>query len=177
MILQILKPTYTPLILAGIIMLFLGTTAFSSTPSAQAKTVYGYLEPVTLYPDGITLTAKLDTGAKTASISAKDIYLYKKNGQDYVKFKVSHPDIEETPAYNLPLQRVVTIKKRASESGSKKHDKRPVVKIPIHFDSKRYQISVNLIDRSHFSTPMLLGREALKNFSAIVDSALKNTVK
>lgn len=171
-----LKPSVV-LILVGIIMLFPGTIAFSSASSAQVKAVYGYLESVTLYPDRITLTAKLDTGAKTASISAKDIYLYKKNGQDYVKFKVSHPAIEETPAYDLPLQDIVTIKKRASEGGSKKHDTRPVVKIPIHFDGKRYQISVNLIDRSHFSTPMLLGREALKNFNAIVDSALKNTIK
>ena len=59
--LQMLKPS-AMLILAGIIILFQGTAAFSSAPSVQTKTVYGYLEPVTLYPDGITLTAKLDTG-------------------------------------------------------------------------------------------------------------------
>lgn len=175
--LQILKQRYTTLILAGIMMFLPGTTAFAAASSAQAKKVYGYLEPVTLYPDKIPLTAKLDTGAVTASISAKDIALYKRNDKNYVKFKVSHPDIEKTPVYDLPLQAIVTIKKRASETGLKKRDTRPVVKIPIHFDGKHYQINVNLIDRSHFSTPMLLGRNALQQLNAIVDSALENTIK
>lgn len=132
---------------------------------------------MTLYPDKIPLTAKLDTGAVTASISAEDIYLYTKNDKDYVKFKVFHPEIEETPDYDLPLRRIGTIKKRASDRGSNKIDTRPVVEILIHFDGKSYQINVNLIDRSHFSTSMLLGREALKKFNAIVDSALENTIK
>ena len=175
--LHILNVKYFTLIQAGIIMSFLGTTAFSSPSSVQDKTVYGYLEPVTLYPDEIPLTAKLDTGAVTASISAKDIYSYKKNDKDYVKFKVSHPEIEEIPVYDLPLEDIVTIKNRVSEGKSKKNDTRPVVEIPIHFDGKHYQIKVNLIDRSHFSTPMLLGRETLEKFNAIVDGALENTIK
>lgn len=165
------------LIQVGIILSFLGTTASSSPSPVQDKSVYGYLEPVTLYPNEIPLTAKLDTGAVTASLSAKDIHLYKKNDKDYVKFKVSHPKIVEIPRYDLPVEEIVAIKKRASEGKSKKNDMRPVVKIPIHFDGKRYQIKVNLIDRSHFSTPMLLGRETLKKLNAIVDSTVKNTLK
>ena len=166
---------YYILILFSVVMSFLGTTAFSS--QIQDKSVYGYLEPVTLYPNEIPLTAKLDTGAVTASLSAKDIHLYKKNDKDYVKFKVSHPNIKEIPKYDLPVVRVAKIKNRASEGKSKKNDARPVVKIPIHFDGKRYQIKVNLIDRSHFSTPMLLGRETLEKLNAIVDGTAKNTIK
>lgn len=166
---------YNILILLSVVMSFLGTTAFSS--HIQGKSVYGYLEPVTLYPNEIPLTAKLDTGAVTASLSAKDIRLYKKNNKDYVKFKVSHPDIKEIPKYDLPVERITTIKNRANEGKSKKHDERPVVKIPINFDGKHYRIMVNLIDRSHFSTPMLLGRETLEKFNAIVDGTAENTIK
>jgi hypothetical protein len=46
----------------------------------------------------------------------------------------------------------------------------------IQFDGKPHTIMVNLIDRSHFSTPMLLGRKALKKLNAIVDSTRKNTL-
>lgn len=175
--LQSLNKKYLTLIMAGIILSLPVKTVFSSASTVQNKTVYGYLEPVTLYPDEIPLTAKLDTGAMTASISAKDIYLYKKNDKDYVKFKVFHPEIDAIPAYDLPLEDIVTIKKRASEGKSNKDDTRPVVEIPIHFDGKRYQIKVNLIDRSHFSTPMLLGRETLEKLNAVVDGALENTIK
>lgn len=46
----------------------------------------------------------------------------------------------------------------------------------IQFDGKPHTIRVNLIDRSHFSTPMLLGRKALKKLNAVVDSTKKNTL-
>ena len=156
-------------------MFSLGTNALSS--QKQDKSVYGYLEPVTLFPNEIPLTAKLDTGAVTASLSAKDIQLYKKNDKDYVKFKVSHPDIKEKPKYDLPVERITSIKNRSSEGKSKRSDVRPVVKMPIYFDGKLYQIMVNLIDRSHFSTPMLLGRKTLAKLNIIVDGTVKNTIK
>lgn len=82
-----------------------------STAAMAKKSVYGYLEPVTLASSKVTLTAKLDTGAETASISAKDIQLYEKEGEEYVKFKVSHPEIEQTLHYDLPIVRHTRIKK------------------------------------------------------------------
>ena len=151
---------------------------FFSSPAIANKTVYGYLEPVTLHPEKVSLTAKLDTGAETASISAANIQLYKKGENDYVKFEVAHPKIEQSLKYDLPLVRLSKIKKRASEiDGMKKNHARPVVNMQIYFDGKPYQINVNLIDRSHFSTPMLLGRKALTKLGVIVDGTIKNTIQ
>lgn len=154
---------------------FLGLAPLSSF--GQNKSVYGYLEPVILYPDKIPLTAKLDTGALTASLSAKDIRLYEKNGKDYVKFKVSHPNIKKALKYDLPVVRIAKIKNRMNEEKSKRYDPRPVVKIPIYFDGKLYDITVNLIDRTHFTAPMLLGRKALDKLNAVVDSTIKYTIQ
>ncbi len=143
-----------------------------------SKSIYGYIEPVTLLsPDEVTLTAKLDTGAETASISAKNIQVYEKDGEEYVKFTVTHPKMEESLHYDLPIVHHARIKRRASENTEiKTHHSRPVVNLPIFFDGKSHTIKVNLIDRSHFSTPMLLGRKALKKVGAIVDSTAKNTL-
>lgn len=166
-----LKKYYTFIILSAIIA-FLGLTN-----TAEAKSVYGYIELVVLYPDKIPLNAKLDTGAVTASLSAKDIYLYKKGDKDYVKFKVSHPDIQQSLDYDLPVLRITKIKKRAGEGISKnKYASRPVVKMPISFDGELHNITVNLVDRSHFSTPMLLGRKTLEKLNAVVDSTVKYTI-
>ena len=149
----------------------------TATPVTANKSVYGYLEPVTLAPDEVTLTAKLDTGAETASISATDIQLYEKEGEAYVKFNVSHPKLEQTLHYNLPIVRYSKIKRRAIDgTQAQKYHSRPVVKIQIHFDGKPYNIMVNLIDRSRFSTPLLLGRKALEKVDAIVDSTVANTL-
>ncbi|MCP5244401.1 MAG: ATP-dependent zinc protease, partial [Burkholderiales bacterium] len=79
--------------------------------------------------------------------------------------------------YDLPLVRHSRIKKRASEGNkTEKHHSRPVVNMEIYFDGELHTIMVNLIDRSHFSTPMLLGRSALEKVGAIVDSTVKNTL-
>lgn len=65
------------------------------------------------------MTAKLDTGAETASISAKDILIYELNGQEYASFTVAHPELEQPVHYNLPIVQHVKIKKRASEHTQK----------------------------------------------------------
>ena len=141
------------------------------------KSVYGFLEPVTLTAKQITLTAKLDTGAETASISAKDITLYEKDGREYVNFTVDHPELDEAVDYSLPLVRHARIKKRAGERTKEStHHIRPVVNMQINFDGQPHSIMVNLIDRSHFSTPMLLGRKALEKLGAVIDSTQKNTL-
>lgn len=159
----------------SLILTFLFQT--STAAMANNKSVYGYLEPVTLASNKVTLTAKLDTGAETASISAKDIQLYEKKGEEYVKFKVSHPEMEQTLHFDLPIVRHARIKKRATESTkTKRNHSRPVVSMQIYFDGKPHKIAVNLIDRSHFSTPMLLGRKALEKIGAIVDSTAENTL-
>ncbi|SEQ83991.1 Uncharacterized conserved protein [Nitrosomonas sp. Nm51] len=168
---QIIKFRYSTVILIATVLLLIATSAMAN------KSVYGYLEPVQLSPDDVTLTAKLDTGAETASISAQDIQLYKREGEEYVKFTVSHPDLEHSLRYDLPIVRHARIKKRASEGGrTQTHHSRPVVSMKIYFDGQPHSIMVNLIDRSHFSTPMLLGRSALEKVGAIVDSTVKNTL-
>lgn len=148
-----------------------------SFPTLAEKSVYGYLEPVTLYPGGVSVTAKLDTGADTASLSVTDIRLHDRDGKEYVKFKVSHPDIEQSLDYDLPLVRRMKIKGRATDdSNTKKPHLRPVVGIQIYFDGKPHIINFNLVDRSHFSTPILLGRKALAKLGVIVDSTQRNTI-
>ncbi len=160
-----------------IILLSSSIVLLSTTPAEANKSVYGYLEPVTLIAQQVTLTAKLDTGAETASISAKNILLYEIDGQEYANFTISHPELEQPVHYNLPIVRHAKIKKRAGEhTQENRHHSRPVVNMLIHFDGKPHHIMVNLIDRSHFSTPMLLGRKALKKLNAVVDSTKKNTL-
>ncbi len=159
------------------IVLFVLFAFFSSSTTMAKKSVYGYLEPVTLHPGGISVTAKLDTGAKTASLSATNIHVYERVNEQYVKFKVTHPEIKKNIDYDLPLIRHMKIKGRAID-GSKvnKPHLRPVVGMQIYFDGKPHIINFNLINRSHFSTPILLGRKALAKLGVIVDGAARNTI-
>lgn len=69
---------------------------------AAEKTVYGLNEYAKLAGIDLEVAAKLDTGAKTASLSARDIKRFKRNGESWVRFYLaidtahSHP-IERPP--------------------------------------------------------------------------------
>lgn len=64
---------------------------------AGEKTVYGLNEYAALQGIDLEVAAKLDTGAKTASLSARDIKRFKRNGESWVRFYLaidaahSHP--------------------------------------------------------------------------------------
>ena len=50
--------------------------------------IYGWVERVELEPVGLSLKAKLDTGAKTSSLDARNIKVVRQDGQRYVIFDV-----------------------------------------------------------------------------------------
>lgn len=72
--------------------------------AAAEKTVYGLNEYAQLAGIDLEVAAKLDTGAKTASLSARDIKRFKRNGESWVRFYLaidtahSHPIERPWPA-------------------------------------------------------------------------------
>lgn len=143
------------------------------------KKVYGYIEKVTLVDKGLVLSAKLDTGAKTASLSAVNIYKFEKGDKTYIRFIVPSKsgDIEFVSEY---VGRV-KIKMRAVEkkaAGTKQAAiKRPVVMLRVMLDGKECVLPVNLTNRKRFNYPLLLGRDAIKAFGGIIDPSAAFTIK
>ena len=136
--------------------------------------VYGVNERVFL-PEVSTasIKAKLDTGALTSSLGAEDIELFQKDGRDWVRFT---PQIKDAQRMERPVARHSEIKRRVAETdGEYEPDKRPVVLLEICFDGKKYTIEVNLTDRSRFIYPLLLGRNSMAEFGALVDPAREYT--
>lgn len=64
--------------------------------AAADKTVYGLNEYATLSDIDLEVAAKLDTGAKTASLSARDITRFKRNGEHWVRFYLAIDDATHT---------------------------------------------------------------------------------
>jgi hypothetical protein len=142
---------------------------------AADKTVYGLNEYATLSDIDLEVAAKLDTGAKTASLSARDIKRFKRNGERWVRFYLAIDDAHEHPI-ERPLARVSRIKRRMSDydpDDEKKYTARPVISLDVCMGSALRTIEVNLTDRSAFEYPLLIGSEALKHFDALVDPSRK----
>ena len=159
--------------------LFLLAAAISlPTMANQQPDLYGRYELIKLPALGQTLKAKMDTGAMTASLSAKDIEPFKRDGEDWVRFRLAVDGAEDT-VYEHPLVRIAEIKKRAEESDAEvqevAYSQRPVIEMPICLGAEQRTIEINLTDRSTFRYPLLIGASAMRDLGAAVDPAERYT--
>ncbi len=160
-------------------LIFLFLSLFVGQAMAkQSKTIYGYIEKATLTQRDLTLSAKLDTGAKTASLNAIKISEIRVNGKPYLSFIV--PSKEGDIPFQCEYVGKVQIKMRTGENQINsllRHSvKRPVVLMPIRLHDSEKMIRVNLTNRKRFIYPLLLGREAIIAFDGMVDPSKKYTM-
>lgn len=130
----------------------------------SARQIAGWVEQASLIPSGIELKAKLDSGAKTSSINAKEIEFFTRDGEDFVRFKVKNK-IGETVELTEPVIRQVSIKRHFGNAQS-----RPVVKLTVCLGGVSKEVEVNLVDRAGFNYPLLIGRSYLAG-EFIIDPA------
>jgi hypothetical protein len=131
------------------------------TVVAEEKITIGLVEDVILLPWGVKLPARIDTGAATSSLDARELKVH----DNIAEFKLpkKYGDLH----LQLPVVGWKTI--RSAES----QERRPVVEMELCVGPKRLRIHVNLNDRSMVKYPLILGRTALKeNF--VVDCMHSN---
>jgi hypothetical protein len=131
------------------------------TVVAEEKITIGLVEDVILLPWGVKLPARIDTGAATSSLDARELKVH----DNIAEFKLpkKYGDLH----LQLPVVGWKTI--RSAES----RERRPVVEMELCVGPKRLRIHVNLNDRSMVKYPLILGRTALKeNF--VVDCMHSN---
>jgi hypothetical protein len=142
---------------------------------AKEKPIFGLNEYAQLQGLNLEVAAKLDTGAKTASLSARDITRFKRNGETWVRFYLAIDDAHAHPI-ERPIARISKIKRRAGDIDTeegKTYTARPVIDLAVCMGKTLTTIEVNLTDRSSFQYPLLIGSEALKHFNALIDPNLK----
>ncbi len=144
---------------------------------AAEPTLYGRYEYIKVAELGETFKAKMDTGALTASLSAKDIELFQRDGDDWVRFRLATKDASNK-VYEHKVSRISKIKGRSDgEEDDEAVDptKRPVVDLELCLGDEKRTVEVNLVDRSHFNYPLLIGAKALREFGAAVNPARRYT--
>lgn len=143
--------------------------------AAEAK-LYGRYEWVGLPELDRTLQAKMDTGAYTSSLSAKDIQLFQRDGEQWVRFRLATKDGDDAQ-FEHKLARISKIKNRAEGGGEDDEEEkqaslseRPVILLPVCLGGDQQVIEVNLTDRSNFNYPFLMGAKGLRKFHVAVDA-------
>lgn len=121
----------------------------------------GWEEWVALHDLGLpALNAKIDTGAKTSALHAKEIEPFGTKSKPQVRFVVQ-PD-PDRPEVTIPCAaRVVDHREVTSSNGSS--ETRYVIETNIFIGNRSWPIEITLTDREHMSYRMLVGRQALQN--------------
>ena len=128
------------------------------------KQQIGWREHVGLPDFGIpSLSAKVDTGARTSALHAVDQVVEERDGEDWVTFTVPHPDSNEDVRVSAPIldQRDITNTSGIPET-------RIVVATTLQLGSRRWPIEVSLADRDAMSFDMILGRTAIRGRRLLV---------
>lgn len=118
-----------------------------------AKQIAGWIEEAQL-PLQLVLEAKMDTGADTTSLDIIRMRRYRRDGKSWVRFWVDDPrDDNRRIRFERRVLRYSRIKRHSGD-----RDSRPVVGIDICLGTVTRRVEVNLVDRSEFEYPLLIGR-------------------
>jgi hypothetical protein len=127
----------------------------------------GWREYVALPDLGVTsIKAKVDTGARSSSLHAFELELFRKDNLDHVRFKI-HP-LQRSAAKLIAVETPVFDMRRVkSSSGS--CSLRPVIVTIVEMMGEAWPIELTLANRDEMGFRMLLGREAIRG-RMLVDS-------
>ncbi len=145
----------------------------TSSPQSQSnvvngKAVLGRVEYVWLDGAGEYVKSRIDTGAKSSVLNAKNIQRFERNGDPWVRFSMLIE--EKTIAMEAPLTRHIRVRQVEEDD----LDRRPVVSLMVKLGELNEETEFMLSDRSDNLYPVLLGRSFLQDI-ALVDVAKKFT--
>ena len=135
----------------------------------QGMRIIGEVEPVTIVKAGLTLPARIDTGATTSSLDARDIQRFERDGKKWVRFTLVDRRSGKKVKVEGRLTRTVEITRHGTDP-----QYRPVVKLKAILGQAELYREFSLTDRSAFTYPVLIGRNFLQG-EFVVDVTRKNT--
>ena len=150
---------------SAVLMFLLMVSPLSLFAAAEKETgeriTIGEVEDVILLPWRVKLPARIDTGAATSSLDARELKV--KNNIAEFKLPKKHSELW----LRLPVVEWQHI--RSADS----RERRPVVEITFCMGPKLIRTQVTLNDRSRVTYPLIIGRNVLKD-NFVVDCMKSN---
>jgi len=132
--------------------------------------IIGEIEPIHIENMENPLFARIDSGADTSSIDAKNIKYFERDGKSWVKFEIVNRKTGERKLFKKRIKRKVRIKK------NQKYDRRKVVLMNVKFGNLSLEREFTLTNRSQFEYQVLIGRNIISGI-AIIDVSKSITLK
>lgn len=141
------------------------TRDLGSAQRIDGKLVVGEVEKAYLVGPGFVYDARIDSGATTSSMDARNIRRFERDGNQWVRFDIPVPGAEAGEV--TTIEREIARNARIIQSNDDDPERRPVVELQFRIGSKQQKAEFTLSDRSHLTYPMLIGRNILRDVMLI----------
>lgn len=127
----------------------------------RTKAIIGWREWVGLPDLSVTsIKAKIDTGARTSSLHARNLVEMERPDGLWARFTVHPLQRRGLPAIDCSA-RIVERRRVVSSNGQA--ERRPVIHSRLRIGDMLYEIEITLTNRDEMGFRMLLGRQALRH--------------
>lgn len=131
----------------------------------DGKLVVGEVEKAYLVGPGFVYDARIDSGATTSSMDARNIHRFERDGRQWVRFDIPVPG-SETGAVTT-IEREISRNARIIQANDDEAERRPVVELQFQIGNRQQKAEFTLSDRSHLTYPILIGRNILRDVMLI----------
>jgi hypothetical protein len=148
----------------------LGPLFLAASLSAGNKQIVGWVEKARISPGNLVLQAKMDSGADNSSLNVPDVEEFERNGEKWVRFELFN-ELGQRAVIERRLVRIAKIKRHKGL-----RQQRPVVRMGICVGNYYKEAEVNLVDRSKFKYPLLIGRSFMED-KLVIDPSVQFTLE
>ncbi|WP_227714792.1 ATP-dependent zinc protease [Marinobacter sp. DY40_1A1] len=129
----------------------------------KGKVIVGEVENFYLAGPGLIYKARIDSGAETSSIDARNITRFERDGSNWVRFDVPVPGTKDFVTLEKEISRRVKVI-QASADGA---ERRVVVELQFSIGDHQQVAEFTLSDRSNLTYQALIGRNVLRDVMLI----------
>ncbi|NMT63386.1 ATP-dependent zinc protease [Marinobacter orientalis] len=129
----------------------------------EGKVIVGKVEKFYLVGPGLVYDARIDSGAETSSLDARNITRFERDGNNWVRFDVPVPGSDDLETIEHEVSRRV----RIIQSTTDESERRVVVELQFMIGDHRQQAEFTLTNREHLSHSVLVGRNILRDVMLI----------
>ncbi|SFR77108.1 Uncharacterized conserved protein [Marinobacter daqiaonensis] len=140
-------------------------TDTGTSDRVKGKLVVGEVEKAFLIGPNIVYDARIDSGAETSSMDARDVRRFERDGKEWVRFEIPVPGSETEQTVTLERQVVRNV--RIIQANQEDYERRAVVELQFRIGDHQQKAEFTLSDRDHLTYSLLIGRNILRDVMLI----------
>ncbi|WP_336368030.1 ATP-dependent zinc protease family protein [Marinobacter sp. C2H3] len=137
---------------------------FGRAASLNGKMVVGQIEKFYLAGPGLIYSARIDSGAETSSLDARNITRFERDGTNWVRFDVPVPGED---GKFVTMEKEISRKVRILQASSDEAERRVVVDLQFAIGNHQQSAEFTLTNRKDLDFPVLVGRNVLQDVMVI----------